>query len=127
MTSALAERSDFVKRFRKGTLERDSYSKMLCALYYVYSTMEQELERHKEHPIIKSIHFPEELNRTEHLIRDLTFFYGEEWRDHVKTPSQVTKQYVERLIACSKVSLQTLDNDSFRTLNSPPSRVLHAQ
>ncbi len=99
----MAEKSDFVKRFRAGTLDRDRFGKLLSALYHVYTTFERELGIHKDNPVVKGIYFPEELSRKEALEKDLAYFYGEQWQDCVRDLSEATKQYVDRLMTCSKV------------------------
>lgn len=53
------------------------------ALYYVYSAMEEEIEKNKDHPQFAPIYFPTELHRREALARDLEFFYGDDWQEQV--------------------------------------------
>uniref|UniRef100_A0A3Q2UDJ0 heme oxygenase (biliverdin-producing) n=1 Tax=Fundulus heteroclitus TaxID=8078 RepID=A0A3Q2UDJ0_FUNHE len=54
-----------------------------AALYFVYSAMEEEIEKNKDHPHIAPIYFPTELHRREALARDLEYFYGEDWESQV--------------------------------------------
>lgn len=54
-----------------------------AALYFVYSAMEEEIEKNKDHPDIAPIYFPTELHRREALARDLQYFYGEDWENQV--------------------------------------------
>lgn len=91
----MAENVGFVKCFLKGVVEKNSYRKLVANLYFVYSAMEEEMERHREHPIVSKIYFPQ-LNRKKSLEQDLCFYYGANWRDQV-APSASGKAYVEHI------------------------------
>ena len=92
---SMAENVGFVKCFLKGVVEKNSYRKLVSNLYFVYSAMEEEMERLKDHPILSKIHFPE-LNRQESLETDLQFYYGSNWRNEI-APSASCKAYVNRI------------------------------
>ncbi|EMO73836.1 heme oxygenase-like protein [Leptospira kirschneri str. 200801925] len=68
-----AESSAFIRCFMKGILEKGTYARHLEAFYYVYESMEEELERNKNNLVLKSIYFPE-LYRKNALLEDLQFF-----------------------------------------------------
>ena len=87
----------FVKCFLKGTVEKTSYRNLVKNLYFVYSAMEEEIQRHHEfkHPIVSKIYFPE-LNRKQSLEQDLKFYYGADWREQV-APSPAGKAYIQRI------------------------------
>jgi heme oxygenase len=90
-----AENTAYMKCFLKGIVEREPFCKLLANLYFVYRTLEEELERHSDNPIIAGIHFPQ-LRRTENLEADLAFYYGENWREQIQPiPEGLT--YVNRL------------------------------
>ncbi|KPQ34049.1 MAG: heme oxygenase (biliverdin-producing) [Phormidium sp.] len=90
-----AENTAYMKCFLKGIVEREPFRKLLANLYFVYRTLEEELERHSENPVIAGIHFPQ-LRRTENLEADLAFYYGENWREQIQPlPEGLT--YVNRL------------------------------
>lgn len=91
----MAENVGFIKCFLKGVVEKTSYRKLVSNLYFVYSAMEEEMERLQAHPIISKIYFPQ-LNRTKSLEQDLTYYYGQNWRELV-APSAATKDYVQRI------------------------------
>jgi heme oxygenase len=91
----MAENVGFVKCFLKGVVEKKSYRRLVTSLYYVYSAMEEEMERLKDHPVISKIYFPE-LNRQQSLEEDLHFYYGANWRDEIKN-SPAGKAYVDRI------------------------------
>jgi len=57
----MAENVGFVKCFLK-SVEKNSYRKLIGNFYFVYSAMEEEMERHRQHPILSKIYF-QELNR----------------------------------------------------------------
>lgn len=90
-----AENTAFMKCFLKGIVEREPFRKLLANLYLVYSALEAGLERHRNHPVVGGIVFPE-LNRTANLERDLAFYYGDNWYEQI-TPLPAGQVYVDRL------------------------------
>lgn len=101
----MAENVGFIKCFLKGVVEKTSYRKLVSNLYFVYSAMEEEMERLQAHPIISKIYF-QQLNRRKSLEQDLTYYYGPNWRELV-VPSAATKDYVQRIrtVAASQPEL----------------------
>ncbi|HEY9669269.1 MAG TPA: heme oxygenase (biliverdin-producing) [Coleofasciculaceae cyanobacterium] len=91
----MAENVGFVKCFLKGVVEKTSYRKLVTSLYFVYSAMEEEMERHREHPVLSKIHF-KELNRKKSLEQDLSYYYGSNWREQI-TPSPAAQAYVQHI------------------------------
>lgn len=91
----LAENTAFMKCFLKGVVERSFFRKLLANLYFVYSALEDALERHREHPIIGQIYFPE-INRKANLEKDLAFYYGENWQEQIE-PLEEGLVYVRRI------------------------------
>jgi len=91
----MAENVGFVKCFLKGVVEKNSYRKLVANLYFVYSAMEEEMERLQQHPIVSKIYFPQ-LNRQRSLEQDLGFYYGINWRDQI-APSEAAKAYIARI------------------------------
>ena len=90
-----AENTAFMKCFLKGIVEQEPFRKLLANLYLVYGALEAELERHRNHPAIAPIIFPE-LNRTANLEQDLAFYYGDNWREQI-APLPAGKIYVDRI------------------------------
>ncbi|KAI8984222.1 heme oxygenase-domain-containing protein [Mycotypha africana] len=101
-----AETSVFTKRFLKGEINADEYGRYINSLYFVYKNMEDLLEKHKDHPVVKLIHFPYELNRTKALTKDLEYFYGSEKVSQLIDPASMTpavKHFVQAMNdACDK-------------------------
>ncbi|XP_046900159.1 heme oxygenase 2a [Hypomesus transpacificus] len=91
-----AENCQFVKDFLRGRIKRELFKRGTVALYFVYSAMEEELERNKDHPQVAPVYFPAELDRQEALAQDLEYFYGEDWQSQVSV-SPGTKPYVDRI------------------------------
>lgn len=91
----MAENTGFIACFLKGTVEPTSYRKLVANLYYVYSAMEEEMHKHREHPILGQLYFPE-LNRKASLEADLTYYFGSNWREQVG-PSEAAQAYVARI------------------------------
>jgi len=107
----MAENVGFVKCFLKGTVEKTSYRKLVSNLYFVYSAMEEELERHQNHAILSKIHFPV-LNRKTSLEQDLRYYYGVNWQTVVE-PSQATEAYVQRIREISDTEPELLVAHSY--------------
>jgi heme oxygenase len=91
----MAENVGFVKCFLKGVVEKNSYRKLVANFYFIYSAMEEEMEKHRNHPILSKIYFPE-LNRKHTLEQDLTYYYGYNWREQIKL-SSAGEAYVQRI------------------------------
>ncbi|NJR68617.1 MAG: heme oxygenase (biliverdin-producing) [Synechococcales cyanobacterium CRU_2_2] len=93
----MAENTGFVACFLKGTVEKKSYRTLVSNLYFVYSAMEAEFERLKDHPVLSKVYFPV-LNRKDSLERDLQYYFGNDWKSQVQ-PSIATQAYVDRIHA----------------------------
>ena len=91
----MAENTAYMKCFLKGIVEREPFRKLLANLYFVYSTLEAELLRHQDHPVVGLVYFPE-LNRQASLEKDLAFYYGDRWQAEI-APSEAGRDYVARL------------------------------
>ena len=90
-----AENSKFVTSFLKGVVSKDSYKQLCANFYFIYRAMEDELKKHKDHPVVGKIH-NELLSRTNNLERDLRYYYGPVWRHHIK-PTEQCQRYVNRI------------------------------
>ena len=91
----IVESTNFVKGVSRGVMDLESFANMQAGMYLVYNAMETELERHKDHPLVSSVHFPE-LSRRAVLEEDLRFLYGEDWESKIQsTPAR--EAYVERI------------------------------
>lgn len=96
-----AENTAYMKCFLKGIVEREPYRKLLANLYLVYSTLEAELKRHANNPVVGPVVFPE-VHRAANLERDLAFFYGDNWREEI-APLPAGQVYVNRLRTISSI------------------------
>jgi heme oxygenase (biliverdin-producing, ferredoxin) len=90
-----AENTAYMKCFLKGIVELEPFRKLLANLYLVYNTLETEMRRHLDDPIVGALYFPA-LNRTANLERDLAYYYGENWREQI-APLPAGQVYVDRL------------------------------
>jgi heme oxygenase (biliverdin-producing, ferredoxin) len=106
-----AENVGFVKCFLKGVVEKTSYRKLVTNLYFVYSAIEEEMERHQQHPILSKIYF-KELNRKKSLEQDLAYYYGPNWREQV-APSAAAQAYVQRIQEVSQTEPELLIAQSY--------------
>ena len=90
-----AENTKFVSSFLRGVISKDSYKQLVANFYFVYRAMEEEFEKHKNHPVLGELH-NEALNRVNNLERDLRYYYGPIWRHHIK-PTEQCQRYVNRI------------------------------
>ncbi|KAI9289798.1 heme oxygenase-domain-containing protein [Umbelopsis sp. AD052] len=101
-----AENSVFTKRFLRGQINRDEYGRYINSLYFVYNSMEALLEKHKEHPTVKLIYFPTEVNRKQSLLQDLEYYYGKDQVPDLIALDKMTpavREYVDAMeSACAK-------------------------
>lgn len=92
---SMAENVGFIKCFLKGVVEKNSYRKLVANLYFVYSAMEEEMEKLRQHPIVSLIYYPQ-LNRKQSLEKDLYFYYGANWKEQIQL-SAAGEAYVNRI------------------------------
>ncbi len=92
---SMAESTGFISCFLKGTVEKNSYRKLVSNLYFVYTAMEEEMHKHQDHPVLSKLFFPE-LDRKHSLESDLSYYFGSNWKDQV-APSAATQEYVARI------------------------------
>ncbi|NWU89956.1 HMOX1 oxygenase, partial [Upupa epops] len=91
-----AENTPFMKSFQKGQVSLQEFKLVTSSLYFIYSALEEEIERNKNNPVYAPVYFPAELHRKAALEDDLKYFYGSNWRQEIPCP-EATKKYVERL------------------------------
>jgi len=98
----MAENTGFISCFLKGVVDKSSYRNLLADLYFVYSAMEEEIEKlcENSHPIISPIGF-KELFRKKKLEQDLSFYFGSNWSELVK-PSKPAVEYEARIREIAK-------------------------
>lgn len=107
----MAENVGFVKCFLKGVVEKSSYRKLVANFYFIYSAMEEEMEKHSNHPILGKIYFPQ-LNRKHTLEQDLSYYYGYNWREQIKL-SAAGEAYVQRIRELSATAPEMLIAHSY--------------
>lgn len=107
----MAENVGFVKCFLKGVVQKDSYRSLVKNLYFVYTAMEEEMAKHKNHPVVRKIYFPE-LERKQSLEEDLSYYYGPNWREEA-TLSPAGEAYVQRIREISKSEPELLVAHSY--------------
>jgi heme oxygenase len=107
----MAENVGFVRCFLRGVVEKASYRKLVANFYFVYSAMEEELERHRAHPVVSKVYFPE-LHRKASLEADLAYYFGPNWRDQV-APTAGGQAYVDRIREISNSQPELLVGHSY--------------
>jgi heme oxygenase len=73
--------------------------------------MEEEMEKHRQHPIISKINFPQ-LNRKHTLEQDLNYYYGGNWREQIRL-SPAGEAYVKRIREISATEPELLIAHSY--------------
>ncbi|NXY50713.1 HMOX2 oxygenase, partial [Ceuthmochares aereus] len=91
-----AENTQFVKDFLKGRIKKELFKLATVALYFTYSALEEEIDHNKDNPAFAPLYFPLELHRREALVKDLQYFYGEDWKEKIQC-SEATQHYVDRI------------------------------
>lgn len=107
----MAENVGFVKCFLKGVVEKNSYRKLVANFYFIYSAMEEEMEKHSQHPIVSKINFTQ-LNRKHSLEQDLSYYFGANWREEIKL-SSAGEAYVQRIREISATEPELLIAHSY--------------
>lgn len=92
---SMAENVSFVKSFLGGVVDKKSYRKLIANLFFIYSAIEQQIEKNKDHEAVKFIYFPE-LFRQSSLAEDLCYYYGADWSNYI-VASSATKSYIDRI------------------------------
>nr|YP_009399123.1 Heme oxygenase [Taenioma perpusillum]ARW68520.1 Heme oxygenase [Taenioma perpusillum] len=102
---SMAENVSFVKSFLGGVVDKNSYRKLIANLFFIYSAIEEEIEKNKNRDEIKAIYFPE-LFRKSSLMEDLLYYYSSNWINEIK-PSSSTQIYVQRIhaVGCNQPEL----------------------
>ncbi len=90
-----AENTAFMKCFLKGIVEWEPFRKLVADLYFVYRTLEAEMRRHRDHPVVGPMYFPE-LEREANLAKDLAFYYGDNWQNEIEASPEGIN-YVNRI------------------------------
>ncbi|OUL25180.1 heme oxygenase [Nostoc sp. RF31YmG] len=107
----MAENVGFVKCFLKGVVEKSSYRKLVGNFYFIYSAMEEEMEKLVDHPIVSKINFPQ-LNRKQTLEEDLSYYYGFNWQEQIQL-SPAGEAYVQRIREISATQPELLIAHSY--------------
>ena len=90
-----AENTKFVGSFLRGVVSEENYRTLIKDFYFVYSAIEEEMERLQDDEFLTPI-YCKELNRLNFLKMDLRYYYGPNWMMEIK-PSEACIQYVERI------------------------------
>jgi len=91
-----AESVHFVKEFIRCRVDQPIYAQFVVNLYHIYQALEEALEANAEHPLVESLHFPDELERADTLKLDAEYYLGSDWQQETM-PSKTTREYVKRL------------------------------
>jgi len=92
---SMAENTGFVTNFLAGVVSKDSYKQLIADFYFIYTALEEQVEKFKDDPFIAPIAF-DELKRVPALEKDCEFYWGENWRNTI-SPTDACKNYVKRL------------------------------
>eukprot|EP01118_Nematostelium_gracile_P003633 TRINITY_DN14202_c0_g1_i1.p1 TRINITY_DN14202_c0_g1~~TRINITY_DN14202_c0_g1_i1.p1 ORF type:complete len:212 (-),score=52.46 TRINITY_DN14202_c0_g1_i1:80-715(-) len=104
------ERHPFISRFRR-ELTVPQYRRMLGNFFFIYTALEEGLEKNKDHHVARMVYFPE-LHRLPKLSEDLEFYYGLDWQNQISM-SPGTEVYVKRIQELSKTQPELLVAHSY--------------
>ena len=91
-----AESVHFVQEFIQGNIDRDVYARLVLNLHHLYLHLEQALEQVAP-TSFPTVHFPQQLNRTEALADDVEFYHGSDWQQTHPLTSSATMDYIARI------------------------------
>ena len=100
------EKLGFVRAFLRGTVERDTYCRLLVDLHHVYRHLEAGFAAHRETAALRPLYLPE-LFREHALALDLDFLARADWRRTLR-PSAAAQRYAARLRGLSQGSASLL-------------------
>jgi len=83
------------------TISKEGYAELLANVYPVYIALETRLETLADDPLVGQFHIPE-LARASFIAKDLEYFYGADWRDHLQTLDS-TQEYIDRVTTVDTV------------------------
>ena len=92
---SMAENTGFVTNFLAGVVSKESYKQLIADFYFIYSALEEQVDRFKDDPFIAPIAF-DELKRVPALEKDCEFYWGKNWRNII-SPTDACKNYVKRV------------------------------
>lgn len=102
----LSENTAYMKCFLKGIVETEPFRKLLANVYFVYTSLENELARLQGQAVLSPIYFPE-LNRHDNLAKDLAFYYGDNWQEQI-VPLPSGQNYVSRIQEIAQTQAELL-------------------
>lgn len=89
-----AEKTGFLKRLMDGKASKESYAEYLFNIYEIYKTIEFNLEKYRENPVVNKFAI-KKVYRTEEIYKDLKFLLGEKLSEMKLLAS--TKAYIDRI------------------------------
>ena len=92
---SMAENTGFVTNFLAGVVSKESYKQLIADFYFIYTALEEQVEKFKDDPFIAPIAF-DELKRVPALEKDCEFYWGKGWKSII-TPTDACKNYVKRV------------------------------
>jgi heme oxygenase (biliverdin-producing, ferredoxin) len=97
----VAQFSPFELSLAQGTISKEGYAELLANVYPVYIALEARLESFANDPLVGQFHIPE-LARASFIAKDLEYYYGPDWRDHLQT-LDTTQDYIDRVNTVDQV------------------------
>ena len=92
---SMAENTGFVTNFLAGVVSKESYKQLIADFYFIYTALEEQVEKFKDDPFIAPIAF-DELKRVPALEKDCEFYWGQNWKSII-APTDACKNYVTRV------------------------------
>lgn len=101
------ENIQFVKDFLKGNIKKELFKLVIMVFYFIYLVFEEEMECNKDYLVFVFLYFFMELYWKEVLIKDMEYFFGENWEEQVQC-FKVVQKYVEWIYYIGQNELELL-------------------
>ncbi|CAL8462315.1 g1848 [Coccomyxa elongata] len=83
--------------------DENLYTRALQAFWFIHTSISEAVEKHKDHPALKSIaQLSARADRKAAFEADLRFFRGEAWRTRMGAPSAPVKAYMDHITDISE-------------------------
>ena len=98
----MAENTGFVTNFLAGVVSKESYKQLIADFYFIYTALEEQVDKFKNDPFITPIAF-DELKRVPALEKDCEFYWGKNWKTPflLQMPVKITSRESKRSMLSS--------------------------
>ncbi len=99
---SMADSSTVAQDMQEAKTTTEDMKKITAGLYYIYNTMEDAIEKHKDDIYVSKI-YRKELSRKQSIKEDLEFYFGPDWIGQIY-PTVAIQLYVSRIEYVAKTN-----------------------